>query len=330
MPYIAQTVDLTSQYLQFYRSEDTFRPLPATTFVPGTAVKFVPLNSQVYPDQKTVTLTGTGAGQQLIVGVVSDTWNGFNGSIGSPSYLSPASANPVRGTQGVDVIVAGYHPAVYVDQSGTGATAITNGTTLIASRATAGYAQGATSAVSAYGGIGTAMLPSSGVGSVSITAAALTQASQTDTLTGTPAAGDTLSVTIQTPYTMSAPGVLQTTTWTTPALTSGQAATVTTAAAALVAYLNAQTSFSQFFIASNSSGVVTVTVNALANPFLVTYSNGIDGQAMAGFFNISLSGTVANTLTFAVASTGGTVSTAGAATLASGAGFLGTLPALVA
>lgn len=330
MGYIGQTGDLSSQYLSFARVEDDFRPVASTVFTPGLAVQLAAQDLQIYPDQKTVKLTGTGASQQLIVGVVSEVWPGFNAGIGSPNYTSASSAQTVRGTQGVLVVTAGFHPGVFVDQSGTGATAVSNGTPLVASRATAGYAQGATAPVAGFGTVGVAMLPAAGFASTALSAASLVQASQTATIAGTPAVGDTLSVTIQMPYTTANPGVAQTTTFTTPALTTAQAVSTTTAATALAAYLNAQTAFSTFYTATPAAAVVTVAVNTAAAPFLVTYGSGIDGQGVANQFTISLSGIVGNAITFACAATGGSTNTAGSTTLASGAGFKGTIPALVA
>lgn len=330
MPYIGQTGDLTSQYLTFLRSEDDFRPLAATTFTPGLACQLVSLDNQIYPDQKTIQPTSTSASQNLIVGVVSDSWPGFNAGIGSPNYASASSAQTVRGTQGVLLVTTGYHPAVFVDQSGAGATAISNMTPLVASRATAGYTQGATTPVAGFGSVGTAMLPGgSGFASTALSAAALVQASQTATVGGAPAAGDTLTVTIQTQYNNANPGVAQTLTFTTPPLTTAQATSTTTAATALAAYLNAQPGFTQYYTASSAAAVVTVSVNTLAAPFLVTYGSGIDGQGVSGSFSISLSGIVGNKITFVNSATGGSTLTAGASTLASGAGFKGTIPALV-
>lgn len=324
MTYLGQTGDLTSQYLSYQCTEDDFRAVAATTFSPGMAVQIAAIDKQLYPDNKTVQPTGTAANQQLIAGVVSEAWPGFNGSIGTASYTSPSSSTTVRGTAGVLVKTSGYHPSVLVDQSGTGGATISNGTPLIPSRATSGYSQGGTAAAG-LGTVGVAVLPSSGIGS-SISAGALTQASQTVTIAGTPAAGDVISVTLQMPYSTAAPGVAQTTTFTCPALTSGQAASVTTAAAAVVAYLNSQTAFSTFFTASSNLAVVTITVNALASPFLVTFGSG---STVTGSITLSLSGAVGNSITISCAATGGSSATAGAGTLANGVGYKGTIPAIV-
>ncbi len=326
--------DFGSQYRDYERGTRKYRPAVASTvYSPGIALQFSAQNLQPYPDQKGVGLPPASANQQSIVGIVSETWVGFGGSVSPANYTSPANltAGLLRGTQYIEAVISGFHPQVLVDQAGTGAVTIVDKLPLIASRGTAGYLMGGS--VSAPNGIsafaGNASLPASGIGS-SITAAALAAATQTDTITGTPAAGDTLSVTIQTPYVSSAPGTVQTTTWTTPPLTSAQATSVTTAAAALVAYLNAQPSFSAWFTASNVAGVVTVTVNtfSVTNPMLFKVNFG-SGSTESSFFTISISGMVANSLTFAVAATGGSVATAGAATLTGGTGFMGYLPALV-
>lgn len=319
--------DLSSQYRSYERSEKIYRPIAATTYALGSVLQNVSADLELYPDAKCVQLSATAATQQSLVGVVSETWPGFGGSIGAASFVSPSTFTNFRGTLGVEVVTQGFHPAILLDQSGTGAVTVTDKLPLIASRATAGYAQGV-AAASALGGtsvVANAKLPASGIGS-SLTAAALAQAAQTDTLTGTPAVGDTLSVTIQTPYIASAPGVAQTTTWTTPPLTAAQAVSVTTAAAALRDYLNAQTTFSKYFIATASAGVVTVTVNALSAPFVINFGTG---TTVANSLSIGLSGMVANSLTFAVAATGGSIATAGAANLAAGTGFKGVVPGYV-
>ena len=321
--------DLSSQYRSYERSEKIYRPITGATYNPGNVVQNVASNLEGWPDAKGVQPSIITANQQSLVGVVSEAWPGFAGSVSPGNYGPITSFTTLRGTLGIEVVTQGYHPAILVDQSGSGAVTIVNKLALIASIVTAGYAQGASATAPAGGTavVANAKLPASGIGS-SITAAALAQASQTDTLAGTPAAGDVLSVTIQTPYVSSAPGVVQTTTWTAPALTSAQATTVTTAALALLTYLNAQPSFSKWFIATQVAGVVTITVNALGNLFNINYGSGTN-ETFA--FNLALSGMIANSLTFAVASSAGagTTSTAGAATLASGTGYLGPVPGYV-
>jgi hypothetical protein len=324
----AQIADGGVQYRSYQRSELGFRPVASTVYTPGMCVKLASMDLQVFTDAKAIALTGTTANQQLIRGIVSETWNGFNATIGAANYTSGANLSALlMPLPLIDVVVAGFHPAVFVDQSGAGAVTLVNELPLIPSRATAGYSQGiaAASAPGGTGFVGNALLPASGIGS-SITAAALAQASQTDTIAGVPLAGDTLTVTIQSPYVASAPGTAQTLAYTIT-LTSAQAASVTLAAAALVAFLNAQASFNQYFTATNLAGVVTVTVNGLATPFRVNFGTGAN---VASSFDISLSGMIANSLTFAVAATGGSTATAGGANFAGGTGFKGTIPAVIA
>jgi hypothetical protein len=319
--------DLGTQYRSYERSEKIYRPLANVTYNPGSVLQNVAKDLEIWTDEKGVQLSATAAAQQSLVGVVAETWPGFNASITPGSFTSAASFTAFRGTVGIETVTQGYHPAILLDQSGTGAVTVVDKLPLIASRATAGYAQGvaATAPLGGTSVVANAKLPASGIGS-SLTAAALAQAAQTDTLTGAPAVGDTLSVTIQSPYINTAPGTAQTITWTTPPLTAAQAVSVTTAALALLTYLNAQPSFSQYFIATQVAGVVTITVNALANPFRINFGSGMNET---NFFNISLSGMVANSLTFAVASTGGTTSTAGAANLAAGTGYKGIVPGYI-
>jgi hypothetical protein len=328
---LTQAADLTTGYRSFIRDEEAYRPVPSTTYLPGMAVRIASQDLQVYPDEKTVELSAAGASQQGLIGIVADTWPGFGPTSSTPpNYTSPANLAALRGTVGIDVVRKGFHPGVLIDQSGSGAVTIVNRLALIASAATAGALQGGSATVAAGGSavVANALLPAASLFGYSLTAAALAQASQTDTLTGTPAAGDILQVTIQTPYVASAPGVLQKTTWSTPPLTAAQATSVTTAALALLTYLNAQPTFSAYFIATQVAGVVTITVNALSTLFRVNYGTGGN---IANYFDISLSGMLANSLTFAVATVagGGTVSTAGSTTFASGTGFYGYIPALV-
>ena len=315
------------------RSGWSFRPTAGTVYLSGSILQMVAQDSQVYPDESTAGLSGTAANQMKLCGVVSETWPGFNASIGTPTFTAPSNLVGEYGTTFVVAVVKGYHPGVLIDQSGSGAVTIVDGLAIIASRATAGYGQGGSASAPAGGSavIANAALPAAGIGS-SITAAALAQASQTDTITGTPAVGDTLSVTIQSSYIASAAGTAQTTTCTTPPLNAAQAVSVTTAAAALVAYLNAQTNFALYFTATNSSGVVTVTVNTLASLFTVNFSGGVGAPgytSIASAFQIGISGMVANSLSFAVAATGGSVATPGGAVLAGGTGYKGPLPAWV-
>jgi len=314
--------DLGSQYKDYIREECAFRPVAGVTYTPGSLLQFVALDLQLDPDIKCVALPGTGANQQKLAGFVSEVWPGFSAPSGTV-YSTGATLASIRGTLSIDAVLKGFHPGILLDCSGTGAVTVVDGLPLIASRATAGYVQGTTAASGPGLGVAVAALPGSGIGS-SITAAALAQASQTATISGTPAVGDTLSVTIQTPYVSSAPGVSQTTTWTTPALTSAQATSTTTAAAALRDYLNSQANFSKFFTATASTNVVTVTVNTAAALFRV---NGGSGNNITFSFDISLSGMIANSLSFACAATGGSTNTAGSTTLASGTGFKGYIPA---
>lgn len=321
--------DLTSQYRGYERSEKIYRPIANVVYSPGSVLQNVSSDLELFPDEKCAQLSTTAAAQQSLVGVVSETWPGFSGSVSPNNYTSAVSYTNFRGTVGIETITQGYHPAILLDNSGAGAVTVVDKLPLVASRATAGYAQGV-AAASALGGtsvVANAKLPASGIGS-SLTAAALAQASQTDTLTGAPAVGDTLFVTIQSPYITTAPGVAQTTTWTTPPLTAAQAVSVTTAALALLTYLNAQSNFNKYFIASQAAGVVTITVNALSASFLINF--GV-GTTEANFFNIGLSGMVSNSLTFAVGQSAGagTISTAGAANLAAGTGYKGIVPGYV-
>lgn len=333
MPYIAQTRDLTNQYLSYGRNLSDYRPVAGTTYALGMNVNLVPQDQMTYPDAATVQPTPTAAAQQsLVVGVVCENWAGFNLTgippapptpQQPPSFTSPSSIRTVRGSQGVLLVVRGYCPAVLVDA--TTGSAIGNGTLLVPSATTAGYAQGATTApIISMGLVGGAMLPSSGMGSA-IAGGALVQASQTATI-ATPQAGDVISVTLQMPYSSANPGVPQTQTFSYTVKTTDTTATIT--GNSFVTFLNGTGAFAQYYIATNAAGVVTIAVNALATPFpiYVGFGNIVTGQ-----WNISLSGMIGNSITFAATKTGlGTTTiAAGGATLAGGAGFKGYIPAFI-
>jgi hypothetical protein len=289
-------------------------------------VKIASQDLQAYSDAATVIPVTTTASNRNIQGLVSEDWKGFDAALGTPGATSATTqAYGVlgRGTEIVKVTTWGYHPSALIDN--TSGVTITNEIELInaTNAGAAGKLMGVTPAVASIGAIcGAAVLPASGIGS-SLGAGTLTAASQTQTLTGTPAVGDTISVTVQVPYAGTpfnlpyTPGVAQTATFTTPALTAAQATSVTTAAAACVAYFNAQPAYAKYYLASNSAGVITHTV--VSNPFFITFANG-------GFMTVNTAGTVGNSLTITGAATGGTTSTVGAGTFASGAGYVGTAP----
>lgn len=325
------TGDLQSQYQSISRSIEYYRPVANGVYTPGTVLQIVSLDLQSYPDLKTAAPSPTGGSGNSLCGVVASTWGGFNGSDPPPQYTAPANVTVgnaagagIRGT--LDVLAVQQGPASVLVDATTGNN-LADKTALVRSTTSVGYAQGVTSPVGGDTVLGLLMLPSTGIGSA-ITAAALVQASQTATI-ATPAAGDQPYLTIQTPYVNSAPGVAQTFQFLmTPGLTSAQAVSATTAATAFVAFLNAQAGFNKYFIATNSAGVVTVTVNALSAPWQVNWaSNG----TITGYATFGLSGQLANSLTFVagVVGSGGTTNTAGAATFTSGAGYKGLLPARI-
>jgi hypothetical protein len=327
------------------RGRQGYRPSnAANTYVPGIVLGYVAVDSQILPDFQTVQPLAAGTTTPLVAGVVAPDWAGFdNAGTLNASYLSAASETNVAGTVFINAVIKGI-AYVWVDQSGSGAVTLTNGISLVSSRTTAGYAQGVAvataTAESAF--IGAANLPASGIGS-SLTAAALAQASGTVTLTGTPAAGDVINVVLGAPYTDLQPGTAQTAT-VSVTLNATTAATVTTAATALAAALNASPYFSvqtlfgagnppPYFLATSSAGVVTITVNTQANPFLVTggTTNAAGTAAEQWRFFTFISGMVGNSITLSttVSAGAGTISTASGATLASGTGYKGKVPAFI-
>ncbi|MGH7716287.1 MAG: hypothetical protein ACREML_09860 [Vulcanimicrobiaceae bacterium] len=323
MPALNQTSDRTrsGDYSYGPRLIDSFRVLPNVTYPVGACLQLVSIDQQVAPDICTVGLPPTTANPQLIMGVVSDAWNGFDNA---GSFTSPA-AN-ARGTADVDVVLEGYHPAGLIDQAGTSAVSITNGVALIPSRRTSGYMQGVTTAVAGYGTVGIAVLPASGLCS-SLTAAALAQGSNTVTVAGTPATNDVLTVNVQIPYNTTAPGIAQVRTVSTT-LTSAQAASVTTAAAALVVALNADPVFAAYYIATSAAGVVTITV-APGALFTITYATTWSGYTVTGGqMTFTWTGSACNGATITSSAVGGSTLTA-AGNIAAGTGYFGSIPLMV-
>lgn len=288
------------------------------------------MDAQLWQDGRTVVPTGTTASEYGFRGVVSLDFASLNaaGFDGSGATTPTGTALNLRGVPIVKVYADGPGYCL-VDQSGTGAAAITNGIMLAPSRATAGYLQGASTAVIGQTGA-LAMLPTNNLAgsAVSLAAGALTQGSNTATVGGAPAAGDVLSVTFQVPYNYTSPGVAQTQTVSTT-LTTAQAATTTTAATALAAALNANATFAKYYVASAAAAVVTITAagpqfstnGVPTNLFLVTYATG-------GGFYISPSGQIFNGATLSGTAVGGSTLTV-AGNIAGGAGYKGVLPCLV-
>jgi hypothetical protein len=330
------------------RGDQAYRVSNAVnTYIQGIALNLVAIDSQILPDFQTVQPVPAGTTVGKFVGIVGHDWKGFDsqGSLNS-SYISVATQLNVRGTQYVLATIKGIEYA-WVDQSGSGAVTITDGIPIVSSRSTAGYGQGVAlaTATNPQAQFGIANLPASGLGS-SLTAAALAQASTTFTVGGTPASGDVLTVTLQIPYTDQQPGTAQTHSISVT-LNSTTAASTTTAATALAAALNADPYFAvqsvhgagnptPYFTASSSSAVVTVAINTLANPFLVTGgTTSSSGTAVEQYrYYAFISGMVANSLTTAasVSSGAGSTLTAAGATFNSGTpgtGYKGKVPILV-
>lgn len=353
MPSWSGVADLTTNNLpnmggvgkQSYRVSNA-----ANSYVPNIACGLVAVDSQVLPDFQTVQPLAAGTTTPLFTGIVAPGWNGFdNTGTRNTAYTSAASTTNVRGTQYVPLVVKGI-AYVWIDGSGSGAVDITNGVQIVSSRSTAGYGQGVALATATprSGLIGNANLGATSFPAISsvttLKAASLAQAITTFTLTGTPAAGDTITCTIQAPYTDLQPGTVQTFS-VTITLNATTAASVTTAATALTAALNANPYFAvqsihnvgsppPYFTATSSAGVVTVTVNTLANPFLVTGgTTNAAGTAVEQWrYYVSISGAAANSLTTVGTATGGTTNTVAGATFNSGTpgtGYKGICPALI-
>lgn len=355
MPSWSGVTDLTTASLPNLGGigKQSYRPSNAVnTYIPGIACGLVAVDSQILPDFQTVQPLAAGTTTPLFTGVVQYAWGGFdNAAVRNTSYASVSSQLNVRGTQYIPLVVKGI-AYVWIDGSGSGAVDITNGIQIVSSRSTAGYGQGVALATATARSslIGNANLPASAFPTVSsvttLKAAALAQASTTFTVGGTPASGDVLTVTIQAPYTDLQPGTAQTFA-VSVTLNATTAVSTTTAATALAAALNQNPYFAvqsihavgnppPYFTATSSAAVVTVTVNTLANPFLVTGgSTNAAGTAVEQWrYYVSISGATANGLTTvaAVSAGAGSTLTAAGATFNSGTpgtGYKGLCPILV-
>lgn len=330
---IPTSADLTRNAFASNRVTDDYRPLPAGAYPVGTLLQFVAQDFQQYPDYRTVQPSPAVANQLLLAGVVAEEMRSTNsgGFDGQGSTTSGAAS--ARGSQIIPTTIFGYHGAVLIDN--TGGNAISNGTALSSSATTAGRAQGNNAPV-ATAVLGNAALPSAGVGATLGTGVPA-QASQTITVGGVPAVGDVYTITLQIPYNQNYPGIVQTRAVVVGPLNAGQAASVTAAAAAIVAAIQADAVASKYYTASNAAGVVTVAANANA-VFPIYFANAFNANVGLPInitpFGISLSGSAANGLTIAGVKTvnggGGTATiTAGGGALAGGSGFIGQAPAWI-
>ena len=321
--------DFTNQYRGTKRATEPFRPAFGTVYSRGMLVKTAAMDSQNYSDGATVVPTAAVAADRGVQGVVSEDWNGFDGTLGGPAPSASAGVSATalaRGTQMLKTTWWGYHPSVLIDNTDATAQAIVNMLALQNSKATAGKAQGIAAAV-ALSAFGWAMLPAAGIGS-SLGAGVNVAATQTITV-ATPAAGDQINVTLQVDYAgnptnLINPGIAQTRTL---QVVVGAAPTATTAAQQVVTAINNDPVLKLLYSAANVAGVITLTV--LAKQFFVTWANaGFTTDNYAAFMYITTNGTVGNSLTVAsnVTGAGGTTAVAGGGTFAGGTGYIGTCP----
>lgn len=334
MGYTCEARDLTRQYRSYGRILSDYRPISATAYQPGMNCQLVSEDAQQYPDAGTIQPTVTAAAQQYrLVGVVGELWPGFAAqargltySFTSPTFT--ASTPPkVRGTQGILCVVRGFHPAVLVDQQangGPGAAPISNGTILIPARGTTG-----TNVVPGYA-VGSAALPTLGMGQVgvarlpsgvTIPVSASTGPTQPAMGSWTPSPNLVIGGYIYFRFTLPNGRVLY--------YTSLITSTVPTTQSPLtVAYLNGLPEFNQFFTASSSVGNIQILVNFNQTPILWTYTmpTGATGE-----YQLSLSGAMANTISYVRGIIGpdGTTISALTGNFSAGTGYRGVVPAFI-
>src|SRR5579875_604980 len=122
MPAITLSGDVTREgSFSYNRAVQAFRAVPGQTYLVGSCVKLASQDLQIASDAQTVIPTKNASGQQLIMGVVSDTWAGFD-----LAGATVAPASTARGVPYVDLVVQGYTSIGLIDQGGAGAVTITN------------------------------------------------------------------------------------------------------------------------------------------------------------------------------------------------------------
>lgn len=341
-----------NSYARWRLSPRGCRPAPGSSYPVGTLVIIADMSKQRYKDLATVVPSAASVTSKPIMGVVAEQFRGSpippgvspnfgvnqGGFDGAGLIIEPAAG--ALGTDKIDVTYMGMHGLVQVDQT-SGAAAITNGVSLVPSANAAGKAMGLAAPVLGSF-LGSAVLNAAAPFNT-LGTGAVTQASQTITITGTPVVNEVYTIQFQVPFVevsggSGAYGIAQYGTLTLT-LTAAQAVSATTAAAAVVAALTANLYLSNWYSATNSSGVITVTV--VSNPFLVTIA-GPDGVNYGARFYLTTNGTVGNSLTLGTMTVSSTsILTASGSNSAftgypttspvfsSGAGYVGTVPALI-
>ena len=325
---VPQGADLTRNAIALNRITDDYRPGLGFAYPSGTVVCLPALDLQAFVDMRTVVPSPAAANVPLLIGVVSaesvsKTTGGFDG-LGAVVSAANAAA---RGTQKLALTIYGQHDGVLVDNSGAGSAAIVHGTMLTSSVVTSGSAQGVTAAPPPNALLGSAVLPLAGLGAT-FGAGALVAAAITGTLT-VAAPGQTVFATLQIGDSQNFPGVAQTRTISV-VLNATNGASVTTAAAALAAAINADPIASLIYVATSALGVVTLTALAtgLFSRFFVPAMQNTSLAFNYAGYRFNTAGTGGNGLTTAFGGSGGATATGGGA-LAGGTGYKGTIPAFI-
>ena len=325
---VPQSADLTKNAIALNRITDDYRPGLGFAYPSGTVVCLPALDAQAFLDMRTVIPSPAAANVPLLIGAVSaesisKTTGGFDGLGNAVSGANAAT----RGTQKLALTIYGQHDGVLIDNSGAGSAAIVHGTMLTSSPVTSGSAQGVTVAPPPNALLGSAVLPLAGLGAT-FGAGALVAAAITGTLT-TAAAGQTVFATLQIGDNQNFPGIVQTRT-VSVLLNATTGASVTSAAAALAAAINADPTLNQLYVATSALGVVTITALAtgfFSRFFLTSLQNTSLSFNYAGY-RFNTAGTGGNGLTTSFGGSGGAVATGGGA-LAGGTGYKGTIPAFI-
>lgn len=320
MGYLVQARDLTEQYRSYGRILSDYRPLPSTTFLPGMNCRLVPQDSMVYPDAATVGLAFQAAtNNNALIGVVSEAWPGFANPGPGLAYvnLSPAANPAIRGTQGVLLVVRGFHPAILV-QTGGGTPAIVDGTILIPGNL-GGYSWGSATVPPrgmVDGVTAIAMLPTTGpITSIPSGTGALTAASRVITTSIVGTVGDTVGVTLTLPNGDSRTYQVTLT------------PTNSIPATALTNVLNADSWFRRYFTAT--AGSTTITLNCSPQgTMLVPYPTK---YGTTDVFQCTLSGAIGNLVGISVFKLGSGVTTISVPgpNFISGLLYQGTVPGFV-
>jgi hypothetical protein len=320
--YTVQARDLTEQYRSYGRIMSDYRAVPGLTYNPGMICGLAAQDQQIYPDQATATPASQNVAFQMrLLGCVAEDWPGFATPGPGLSYtnIGPAATPSVRGSQGVLLVVRGFHPAITISTGG-GTPNVVDGTILVPGN-TRGNSWGAV-AIGARGindGVtAIAMMPKTGpITSIPAGAGTFTQASRVVTIVGG-SLGDIMGVTLTLPNG-------ETQTYQIPVGSYGFAASQP--GFSLRQGLQADAWFNKYFNVTTATGT-QITITTGGGQMLVPYTTKYGTTAD---FQITLSGAIGNLVGISVfkLGPGGTSISVPGANFVNGLLYQGTVPGFI-